>query len=203
MTQRNSIKRRAARLGVCALAAAWVGTFAMARADETTLPVHFAGGHKTDPRDDGRPVTLIAAALGVPSETFRTAFRGVTPARGGPPTREQVHRNKAALLKVLAPLGVTNERLDEVSDYYRYRPHRGELWRSRPAKAHAVVEDGKVKRIVVTDPGAGYSSPPEATISGMEGTPLTVNVCYGTDLKKNGSIGSIEIAAPKNQRADR
>jgi hypothetical protein len=61
---------------------------------------------------------LIAAGLSVRPEVFREAFSGVTPARGRGPTREEARKNKAALLKVLAPQGVTNERLDEVSDYY-------------------------------------------------------------------------------------
>jgi hypothetical protein len=60
----------------------------------------------------------------------------------------------------IQPHGVTNERLDQVSDYYRYRPQCNELWRNTPAKAHAVVEDDTVKRIVVAKAGSGYSSPP-------------------------------------------
>ena len=46
----------------------------------------------------------------------------------------------------LGRLGVTNERLDEVSDYYRYQPQRGQLWRTRSAKGYAPVEDGKAKQ---------------------------------------------------------
>jgi hypothetical protein len=137
-----------------------------ARAAETRVPVTFSGGHETDPRDGGRPVVRVAAALGVKPEVFREAFRGVTPARDGRPS-PQARRNKAALMKVLAPHGVTNERLDEVSDYYRYRPQRCELWKSTPARAYAVVADGKARSVVVTDPGSGYSSPPAATVRGQ------------------------------------
>src|SRR5579883_2056967 len=97
-----------------------------AEAGDGKLPVTFAGGHGTDPADGGRPVALIAAALGVPAEVFREAFRGVTPAKDGKPSQEQAQRNKAALMKVLRPHGVTGDRLDEVSDYYRYRPQKGE-----------------------------------------------------------------------------
>lgn len=32
----------------------------------TRVPVVFSGGHETDPRDHGRPVVLIAGALGIP-----------------------------------------------------------------------------------------------------------------------------------------
>src|SRR5215218_9651255 len=94
----------------------------MARASETQLPVTFSGGHETDPKDHGRPVVLVAAALNVKPEIFRKAFSGVKPAHGRGPTGEEARRNKEALMKVLGPYKVTNDRLDEVSNYYRYRP---------------------------------------------------------------------------------
>lgn len=173
------------------------GVFSMAPrstpAAERTVPVTIKGGHETDPKDGGRPVVLVAAGLGVKPEVFREAFRGVTPARNGRPTGEQARQNKAALLKVLGPHGITNDRLDEVSDYYRYRPQDGELWTHKDAKAHAVVVDGKVTKVVVTDPGAGYSSPPTATLQEMDGVKLTVSLSFGKDLKKNGSISQIEL----------
>lgn len=162
-------------------------------ATDMRAPIIFTRGHETDPQDGGRPVVLVAAGLGVPPEVFREAFRGVTPARGGPPTGEQVHRNKQALLKVLGPHGVTNERLDEVSDYYRYRPERGEIWTSTSAEAHAIIENGRVARMVVTNPGAGYSSPPTATIKGHESVPLQVELLFDKDLSKNGSVQAIKI----------
>lgn len=140
-------------------------------------------------------MALIAAALGVKGEVFREAFRGVTPARDGRPTREQARANKEALMKVLGPHGVTNERLDEVSDYYRYRPQRGELWTTTPAKAHAVVEDGKITSIIVTSPGSGYSSTPQARVKGMERVDLRVKIVFDRDLQKNGAVAKIEVAA--------
>jgi hypothetical protein len=166
-------------------------------ADETKIPLKFSGGHETDRRDGGRPIVLVAAGLGVAPELFREAFRGVTPARGGPPSRAEAQRNKRALLKVLGPHGVTNERLDEVSNYYRYRPQRGELWRVRAAEAQAFVKDGRILRIEVTDGGAGYSSPPQATIKGFEGTPLEVKLHFDKDLETNGSIEAIDLAKRK------
>jgi hypothetical protein len=162
-------------------------------AAEPSFSIAFSGGHETDPQDHGRPVALIAAALGVKPETFREAFRGVTPARGGRPTPEQVHKNKAALLAALGPYGITNERLDEVSDYYRYRPERGQLWRTKAARAHAIVEGGKLKEIVVTEPGSGYSAPPRAVIKGMPEVKLIANIAFDKDLKRNGSVRSIEV----------
>jgi hypothetical protein len=70
------------------------------------------------------------------------------------------------------------------------------LWKTTPAKAHAVVEDGKIKQIVVTDPGSGYSTPPKATVQGMENVKLKVVVRFVKDLKKNGAIESVKIEAP-------
>jgi hypothetical protein len=169
-------------------------------ADETKVPVTFSGGHDTDPRDGGRPVVLVAAALGVKTEVFREAFRGVTPARNGRPSPEDARRNKAALMKVLKPHGVTNERLDEVSDYYRYQPGRGKLWKTTPAKAYAVIENGKIKTIVVTNRGSGYTTPPKATVQRMEKISLTVTLKFGKDFDRNGAIKSVEIAAPAVSR---
>lgn len=167
-----------------------------ARAGEAKVPVTLSGGHEIGPDDYGRPVALLAAGLGVKAEVFRKAFGGVTPSRGGPPSAALARRNKAALLKVLGPHGVTNERLDEVSDYYRFRPQRGELWPTTPAEAYAIVKDGKVQRIVVTNPGSGYCTPPRAIIQGLEGLRLEVTLRFGRDLKKNGAIGSIQVASP-------
>jgi len=164
------------------------------------LPLTFTGGHDTDPQDRGRPVVLVAAALGVKPEVFREAFRGVTPARDGKPTPEQARANKAALMKVLAPYGVTNERLDEVSDYYRYQPQRGELWKVTAARGYALVEQGKVRQVVVTEAGSGYSAPPRATVQGMEAVPLKVTLHFGKDLKKNGSVAAVEVVGAEAEK---
>jgi hypothetical protein len=171
-----------------------------AQAIETKIPIMLSGGHEIDPRDHGRPVVLIAAALNVKPEVFRKAFSGVTPARGRGPTHDEARRNKEALMKVLGPYKVTNERLDEVSDYYRYRPEKGGLWRNKPARAYAVVEYNQVKKIVVTDPGAGYSSPPRATVKGFGMVRLDVKLKFDTNLKMNGRIASIDVR-PGNRAA--
>jgi hypothetical protein len=163
------------------------------QAAETKVPVTFSAGHETDPKDHGRPVVLIAAALNVKPEVFHKAFSGVTPARGRGPTGEEARRNKEALMKVLGPYKVTNERLDEVSNYYRYRPQKGELWPTTPAKAFALVEDGKIKKIVVTEPGAGYSSPPTITVKGFENVRFDGKLIFGTDLRKNGGVASVDL----------
>lgn len=165
-------------------------------AEETQVPVMFAGGHEIGRGDFGRPVTLIAAALGVKSDVFREAFSGVTPAKGRGPSGDEARRNKDALMKVLRPHGITNDRLDEVSNYYRFRPQNGGLWPTSAAKAYAVVEDGKIKKIVVTEPGSGYCSTPAATVQGTDMT-LKVTLKYSTELKKNGGVDAIEIVAAK------
>lgn len=156
-------------------------------------PASFSGGHDIGKDDHGRPCVLIAAALGVKTEVFREAFSGVTPAKGRGPTGDEARKNKDALLKVLGPHGVTNDRLDEVSNYYRFKPQDGELWRHRPAKAHATVEDGKITGIVVTDPGAGYTTPPAVTVKGFEKSEFAVTLRFDKDLKVNGSIQSITL----------
>lgn len=172
----------------------WVLMVGFASAEETTVPVTISEGHETDRRDGGRPIVLIAAALEVKPETFREAFSGVKPAHDHKPTNEEAQRNKEALMKVLQPFGITNDRLDAVSNYYRYQPQKGQLWTNVPAKAHAVVEDGKIKSIVVDEPGAGYSSTPKVTVEGMDKAQLKVTLTYDKDLKKNGSIKLIEVS---------
>jgi hypothetical protein len=170
--------------------------FTAVHAADNEVPLTISGGHDIGRKDFGRPIALIAAALNVKPDVFREAFSGVTPARGGGPSPDEARKNKSALMKVLAPHGVTNDRLDEVSNYYRYQPQRGELWKVAPAKAHAVVVGGKIKSIVVTEPGSGYCNPPEVTVAGFENVPLKVTLHFDTDLKKNGSIASIEVAKP-------
>lgn len=162
----------------------------------TRIPITFTGGYATDPRDHGRPVVLIAAALGVPTDVFRNAFSNVTPASGGrEPQPDQVRRNKGALLRVLSPYGITNERLDSVSDYYRYNGSRGEMWRNTPAAAYATVRNGAVTGITLTNSGSGYSAPPQASLPGMEKVRLTTTLTFSTEFSKNGAIKAIVAGA--------
>jgi hypothetical protein len=158
------------------------------------VPVVFSGGYDTDPRDGGRPVVLIAPALGVPSEVFREAFRHVRPAHAGTrPDPEQVRQNKAALMNALGRYGVTNERLDTVSNYYRYVRSRGEMWPTRPASAYAVVEKGVVTRYVITDGGSGYTSPPTITVPGISVAAAKIQLSFGKSFDRNGSIAAITV----------
>ena len=125
---------------------------------EIKVPLIFRGGHDTEGVDRGRPVILIAAALNVPPAVFREAFTHVKPAGPGQhPEEAQVRLNKQALMERLAPYGVTDDRLNEVSNYYRYRRDSGELWRHVDAAGFAMIKGGKVVSVTITNPGAGYS----------------------------------------------
>lgn len=155
------------------------------------VTVTISGGLETEAVDNGRPVVLIAAALGVPTEVFREAFSGVTPSTDGEPTGAEAQANKNALLAVLGPYGISNDQLDTVSNYYRYMGAAGEIWPNTPATAEAVVEDGVVTGIRVVSGGAGYTSAPTITLS--TGQTATAEFAYGTDFATNGSIASIAL----------
>ena len=156
------------------------------------VPVVFSGGHETDPRDHGRPVVLIAGALGVPPEVFRDAFSRVHPANPEKgPVPHEAQANKAALLATLGKYGVTNERLDQVSDYYRYVASRHELWPTQPAVAYALVQNGKIVGYEIVNIGSGYSSSPQMTVPGFSGH-AKAELAYGKSFEKNGSILSID-----------
>lgn len=161
----------------------------------TRVPVVFSGGHDTDSRDRGRPVVLVASALGVKPEVFREAFSGVRPAGpgSGGPTREEAHANKAVLMSALGKYGITNERLDEVSNYYRYPPGSRELWRNKPAVANALVKNGVVTGFEVVDAGAGYTTPPTVSVPGVAAVTAKVELSFGKKLERNGSISAITI----------
>jgi len=156
--------------------------------------VTISGGYELKSVDNGRPVVLIAAALGVPEEVFRTAFKGVTPSKDGTPTSEEAQKNKAALLKVLAPYGVTNDRLDEVSNYYRYMSSKGQVWPRTSATAQGIIKNGDLTGVKITNAGSGYTSVPTVVVQGPKGKiTATVKVIYTEDFDTNGSISSITI----------
>ena len=186
-------------LAVLALAGFASSSRAETPAEAIHLPVVFSGGYDTDPRDHGRPVILVAGALGVPPDVFRDAFSRVHPAgpNAGGPTPDEARQNKAALMAVLGPLGITNDRLDAVSNYYRYNKSKGEMWKTKPAVAYAVVENGTITSFVVTDAGAGYSSPPKVTVAGFTGITPTVQLAFGKAFEENGSISAIQLPPTK------
>jgi hypothetical protein len=160
------------------------------------VPVTLSGGFETDPRDQGRPVILIASALGVAPEVFRETFTHVHPAgRGsGGPTREEAQQNKKALMDGLGKYGVTNDRLDAVSNYYRYPPGPGGRWKTKDASANALVKDGKVVGFEIVDHGSGYTSEPTVSAPGVSGpASYKVKLAYTKDFETNGSIQSIAV----------
>jgi len=158
------------------------------------IPLAFTAGYETDPQDKGRPVILVAAGLGVAPEVFRKAFSNVTPAPAGQePDPAQVRRNKEALLQSLSQYGVTNDLLDKVSNHYRYNRGKGETWRHTPATAYATIRNGVITEIVITTPGAGYSSPPKVSIPEMPKVKLKATLSLSADLDKNGSIKDIKV----------
>lgn len=160
----------------------------------TSPLVTVEGGHGTAEIDHGRPVALVAGGLGVPPQVFRDAFSHVTPAPDGrEPDPEQVRRNKQALLNALAKYGVTNELLDKVSDYYRYRPGRGNLWAHKDASVEVVMNKDVVTGFKIVDGGAGYSTAPTVSVQGHPEIRAVATVAFGKDLAKNGSISKIEI----------
>jgi hypothetical protein len=170
------------------------GTLVPDSSAEAKVDLIFEGGHETVGADRGRPVILIAAALGVPDDVFRQAFTKVKPAPAGQqPDPAQVILNKQTLMSSLGPYGVTDDRLNIVSNYYRYRRSRGEMWRNTPATAYATIQNGVVTAITITKAGSGYSSPPKVSVSGLPGVHLAASVAYGTKLEENGSIKEIKV----------
>lgn len=155
--------------------------------------VIFRGGYETDRRDHGRPVALIAAALGVKTQVFRDAFSGVTPARNGQPSGAEARANKDVLLRALGKYGITNERLDAVSNFYRYRPGAGSLWRHTPASAKAIVKDGKVTGFTITNSGSGYLTVPSVSVAGYGQVKVKAEIGFSKDLAKNGRITKLTV----------
>lgn len=169
-------------------------TTSFASDTDSKISAIVAGGHETDPRDRGRPVILVASALGVPAEVFREAFTHVRPAPPGRgPSEEEARQNKDALLSALGKYGVTNDRLDEVSNYYRYERRRGELWPVKNAEAYAIVKNGDVTGFVVTNKGSGYSSEPEVTVPGFPSIRAKAHLSFSKDLKDNGCVDQITV----------
>jgi hypothetical protein len=161
----------------------------------TRVPVVFSGGHNTDPRDGGRPVVLVAAGLGVTPEVFREAFSHVRPARAGnAPEPDQVRQNKEALLNALGKYGIDNDRIDTVSNYYRYVRSRNELWTNKQAIANALVKNGVIIGFEIVSGGAGYSSAPAISVPNLRTPPTWTKLAFGKNLTTNGSVSSITLA---------
>jgi hypothetical protein len=143
-------------------------------------------------------VALIAGALGVTPELFRDAFSRVRPAPAGrEPSPAQVRQNKEALMKALAPHGITNERLDTVSNYYRYDRGRGEMWPTRTPIAYAYVQNGVVVRFEVADGGSGFNSPPIIRVPGCANVTARIEIGWDKKPERNGSVRAITVPVAK------
>jgi hypothetical protein len=178
-----------AALAVLVATVAMHGHAAPLAGDVTKVPVVFSGGHETDSRDNGRPVVLVAGALGVTPEVFRDAFSRVHPAPAGSrPAPGQERQNKAVLMAALGKYGITNDRLDQVSNYYRYVRSQGQMWPAKPAVANALVKNGVVVGYEIVSGGAGYSSVPTVTVPSIKGVTPTIKLGFNKDFAKNGAI---------------
>jgi len=167
----------------------------------TRVPVTFSGGHETVPVDHGRPVVLIAAALGVKDEVFREAFSHVHPAGpgSGGPTDAEARANKAALMNALGKFGVTDARLNDVSNFYRYPPGRGNLWKVTPATANALVKNGAVIGYEITGGGYGYTTVPSVSVPGFANAAAKVELSFGKDFESNGAVSAIAVVQGKEK----
>jgi hypothetical protein len=188
MLTKRSIAVAAVSVGVLA-----VMTPGLTRA-ESAPATKVSGGHVTKTIDKGRPVVLVASALGVPEAVFREAFSKVTPApAGSEPEPGQVDENKEALLSVLAPYGVTNDDLDRVSNHYRYNGSASELWPVKAAVLRATMRGGKVVGIRVISGGSGYTSAPRITVSGHPEVIAKAKLAFDRTFTRNGRITSVKV----------
>jgi hypothetical protein len=96
-------------------------------------------------------------------------------------------------MAALGKYGITNDRLDEVSNFYRYPPGSRELWRHRPATANALVSDGSVDGFEITAGGAGYTTAPTVSVPGAKLSSAKVELNFGKSFEKNGSVQKIAI----------
>jgi hypothetical protein len=96
-------------------------------------------------------------------------------------------------MSALAKYGVTDARLNEVSNYYRYPPGRGGMWRNKPATANALVKNGTVIGYEIIDGGSGYTSPPTVSVAGMQGVTAKVDLSFGKVMESNGAVSSITV----------
>lgn len=191
----NALNQRAFSIACAALAL--TGSFVQAQTPAATkVPVVFSEGHETVGQDRGRPVILVAGALGVEPEVFRQAFSHVHPAGtgSGGPSESEARANKKALMDALSKYGVTNDRLDAVSNHYRYVRDRGELWPVQPAVANALVVNGVVTGYEIVSGGSGYSSPPVVTVPGVKAAAAKVELSFSKNFDNNGAVSAITVA---------
>ena len=56
-----------------------------------------------------------------------------------------------------------------------------------------MAENGKLVKVEVTEPGAGYTTPPKVAVEGFETAELVVTLHIAEVIKKNASLKSIVV----------
>ena len=70
------------------------------------------------------------------------------------------------------------------------------MWPTASAAGYALVSNGAVTGLVVTNPGYGYSSPPNVSLQGGPDVQAVVTLAFDPDFGKNGSIKSVALVSP-------
>jgi len=118
---------------------------------------------------------------------------------GGHETAQADHGRPVVLVDALGKFGITNDRLDTVSNFYRYPPGRGNLWKTTPATANALVKNGALIGYEITGGGAGYTTPPSVSVPGIAVATAKVELAVGKDFESNGSVSTITAAQGKGK----
>jgi len=152
-----------------------------------------SGGHETDAIDGGRPVYLIGSMLGITGEQFRDAFSYVTPEENGHLNEETAQANKVKLLAQLEPYGITNDEIDETTNYYRYYPGGMNIWPYTHAVLDATISNGTVTSFEIVSGGDGYTSEPIVTVDGYGDIAVDIIISYTDSFETNGAITAITV----------
>jgi hypothetical protein len=97
----------------------------------------------------------------------------------------------------LGKYGITNDRINTVSNFYRYAAWEGGIWRNKPAVANALVKDGAIIGYEITYGGYGYTTPPTVSVPGLDGTLAKVELSFGKEFETNGAVSAITISSLK------
>ena len=96
-------------------------------------------------------------------------------------------------MNALGKFGIDNDRLDAVSNFYRYPPGSRNLWKNQPATASALVKEGSIIGYEITNGGYGYTKSPIVTVPGMASATAKVEIAYGKDMATNGTVSVITM----------
>ena len=97
-------------------------------------------------------------------------------------------------MNALGKFGVTDDRLNAVSNFYRYPPGSRALWKNKPATANALLKNGTIVGYEITSGGYGYTRPPTVSAPGSDGAMAKVEISYGKYLETNGAVSAITIS---------